>query len=158
MTDDNVLYVLTDADGKMLKDEVYHTDDAAIDARVTVMEMHPHGDEVTVERFTPSGGDRPDTIECPECTALTDPEVVEETGVCEYCEADLDLEEILSTPDAPYYCPWCEAVIAIEGEVVTRRADAYWHTYDHMDKAPDAMLVLEEFERLDIEETEQHEV
>ena len=52
------------------------------------------------------------------------------------------------TPGGPFWCPWCEAVITLDGEPVTEGKDAYWHTYDHRDKASDAVVVLDEFLRL----------
>lgn len=60
--------------------------------------------------------------------------------------------------EAPYYCPWCEALIAIDGELATTEADAYWHAYDHRDKGPYAVTVMEAFERPDVVETDQHEM
>lgn len=52
--------------------------------------------------------------------------------------------------DRPYYCPWCEAVIVVDGEIATSEADAYWHAYDHRDKGPYAVAVTEAFEPLDV--------
>lgn len=59
---------------------------------------------------------------------------------------------------APWWCPWCEAVIVIEGELVTDESDAYWHAYDHRDKGPYAVIVMEAFEQLDTVETDQHKI
>jgi len=59
---------------------------------------------------------------------------------------------------APYWCPYCKAVIMVDGEICTEEQQAYWHTYDHMDVAPYAMLVLEDFEVLDVVETNQDEI
>ncbi|WP_135302615.1 ASCH domain-containing protein [Haloarcula amylovorans] len=58
--------------------------------------------------------------------------------------------------DPPWYCPWCEAVITLDGEVVTSEGGAYWHAYDHRDKGSYAVTVMEAFEVLDTVETEQH--
>ena len=60
--------------------------------------------------------------------------------------------------DAPWWCPWCEAVIVIDGEAVTDEADTYWHAYDHRDKGPYAVTVMEAFEVLDTVETDPHKV
>jgi hypothetical protein len=59
---------------------------------------------------------------------------------------------------APWWCPWCEAIIVKEGEIVTDESDAYWHAYDHRDKGPHAVTVMEAFEVLDTVETEQHKI
>jgi len=48
----------------------------------------------------------------------------------------------------PYWCPWCEAVITVKGQIATSEGEAYWHTYDHMDKGPYSGDVLEAFEPL----------
>ena len=58
----------------------------------------------------------------------------------------------------PWWCPWCEAVIVKDGEIVTSDADAYWHAYDHCDKGPYAGVVMDAFEVLETVETEQHDV
>jgi hypothetical protein len=42
-------FVLTDANGHTINGERYRDPDAAIDARVRLMETHPDGDQVTVE-------------------------------------------------------------------------------------------------------------
>jgi len=71
------------------------------------------------------------------------------------------LEEVEADGDddgEPFYCPWCEALIVIEGELVTSEADVYWHAYDHREKGKHAAVVMEAFERLDTVETEQHNV
>ena len=58
--------------------------------------------------------------------------------------------------NAPWWCPWCEAIIIKDGEVVTDAADAYWHSYNHRDKGPYAGEVMDAFEVLPTVETEQH--
>lgn len=58
----------------------------------------------------------------------------------------------------PWYCPWCEAVLTINGEIVTDEANAYWHAYDHRDKGPYAHVVMEAFDVLDTVSTSQHEI
>lgn len=63
-----------------------------------------------------------------------------------------------STVNEPWWCPWCEAIIVKDGEIVTDAADAYWHAYDHRDKGPYAGTVMDGFEVLDTVKTEQHEV
>ncbi|NHN40504.1 hypothetical protein G9C85_02480 [Halorubellus sp. JP-L1] len=60
--------------------------------------------------------------------------------------------------DGPLWCPWCKAVIAIDGELVTSEGGAYWHAYDHRDKGSHAVTVMEAFEVLDTVETEQHKI
>lgn len=57
--------------------------------------------------------------------------------------------------DGPFWCPYCEAIIVLDGEIATKEADAYWHTYDHQDVAPYAFQVFEEFTQLSTVETEQ---
>jgi hypothetical protein len=40
-----------------------------------------------------------------------------------------------------WYCPWCGVAFATE-------ADAYTHTYEHRDKGPYAVEVLDAFEKI----------
>ena len=49
VTGDGLVYVLTDADGEPIAGERYYDSEAAIDARVRLMDEHEDGDEVTVE-------------------------------------------------------------------------------------------------------------
>ncbi|RDZ39389.1 hypothetical protein C5B91_20035 [Haloferax sp. Atlit-10N] len=58
----------------------------------------------------------------------------------------------------PFWCPWCEAVITLDGEPATEWAEAYWHSYDHQDKGLYAVVVTDQFQRVETIETEQHHV
>ncbi|WP_148708205.1 hypothetical protein [Haloferax sp. Atlit-12N] len=67
-------------------------------------------------------------------------------------------ESASATESLPFWCPWCKGVITLDGEPATSEVDAYWHAYDHQDKGPYAVLVAEEFTRVNTTETEQHHV
>lgn len=58
--------------------------------------------------------------------------------------------------DGPFWCPWCKAVITLDGEPVTEESGAYWHAYEHRDKGPYAVTVMEAFERLDTVAADPH--
>lgn len=64
----------------------------------------------------------------------------------------------MSENNLPFWCPWCEAIIMIDGELATEEGQIYWHAYDHRDKGPYAATVMEAFERVETVETEQHKV
>jgi hypothetical protein len=88
-------------------------------------------------------------------------EDIDERGILPQSDSDqtqLVTDGGTEQPDAPWYCPWCEAVIVIDGEIVTGESDAYWHAYDHREKGPYAVTVMEAFEVLDTVETEQHKI
>lgn len=62
----------------------------------------------------------------------------------------------MSEPTGPYWCPYCEAVILLDGEPATTQAEAYWHAYDHKDIAPYAHDVAQAFEKAQTVDAGQH--